>query len=124
MLLKHLKLFASLHVTYESGLQILVTQQSYGKQVNDGDAVQVHYTGYLANGTKFDSSIDRGSPMSFNLTEGRVIAGFYEGIKSLRKGEKAVLFIPSNLGYGPRGYGGGVIPPNADLIFEIEVLNE
>jgi FKBP-type peptidyl-prolyl cis-trans isomerase len=83
--------------------------------------VQVHYTGYLTNGTKFDSSYDRKQPLTFPVGKGKVIAGWDKGIMQLKEGGKAILFIPPHLGYGNRG-AGGVIPPNADLIFEVELV--
>ncbi len=86
-----------------------------------GDTVTVHYTGLLSNGTKFDSSLDRGEPIAFELGAGRVIKGWDEGIAQLSVGDQATLIIPPQLGYGARG-AGGVIPPDATLVFVIEVL--
>ncbi|MDV3239589.1 MAG: FKBP-type peptidyl-prolyl cis-trans isomerase [Gammaproteobacteria bacterium] len=86
-----------------------------------GQTVVVHYTGWLEDGTKFDSSVDRNDPFSFPLDCGYVIKGWDEGVKGMRIGGKRKLIIPSELGYGARG-AGGVIPPDATLIFEVELL--
>jgi tetratricopeptide (TPR) repeat protein len=85
--------------------------------------VLVHYTGTLSNGLKFDSSLDRNDPIAFKLGAGRVIKGWDEGVAQLRVGDQAILVIPPQLGYGPKGAGGGVIPPDATLIFIIEVVD-
>ena len=105
----------------ESGLKIYIEKQGEGRKPKAGETVQVHYTGYLSDGTKFDSSVDRGQPIVFPVGKGRVIAGWDKGIMMLNEGTKAILFIPPYLGYGERG-AGGVIPPNADLIFEVELV--
>jgi len=105
----------------ESGLQILVEKKGTGRKPKAGEWVQVHYTGYLPDGTKFDSSVDRGQPIKFQVGKGRVIAGWDKGIMQLKEGAKAILFIPPYLGYGERG-AGGVIPPNSDLVFEVELV--
>ncbi len=108
-------------VTTSSGLQYLELMVGTGATAQAGQTVTVHYTGWLENGTKFDSSVDRGQPFSFPLGAGRVIKGWDEGVQGMKVGGKRKLTIPSNLGYGPRG-AGGVIPPNATLIFDVELL--
>jgi FKBP-type peptidyl-prolyl cis-trans isomerase len=108
--------------TTPSGLTYVVTRRGTGQQLKAGDVVSVHYTGLLTNGTKFDSSLDRGEPISFPLGAGRVIKGWDEGVALLRVGDQATLIIPAQLGYGARGAGGGAIPPDATLIFIVEVV--
>jgi FKBP-type peptidyl-prolyl cis-trans isomerase len=108
-------------VTTSSGLQYIDLKVGTGASAQTGQTVTVHYTGWLENGKKFDSSVDRGQPFSFPLGAGRVIKGWDEGVQSMKVGGKRKLIIPSNLGYGARG-AGGVIPPNATLIFEVELL--
>lgn len=105
----------------ESGLGIKIIQEGSGALPENGMEVTVHYTGWLLDGTKFDSSIDRGTPFKFKLGQGRVIKGWDEGVSKLKIGSKAFLKIPSKLGYGARGAGRS-IPPNSTLIFEIDVL--
>jgi FKBP-type peptidyl-prolyl cis-trans isomerase len=108
-------------VTTASGLTYIVTKQGTGEPLKAGDNVIVNYTGLLTNGQKFDSSLDRGEPFSFQLGAGSVIKGWDEGVLKLRVGDHATLIIPASIGYGERG-AGGVIPPNATLIFIIEVV--
>ncbi|NQX82356.1 MAG: peptidylprolyl isomerase [Flavobacteriaceae bacterium] len=104
-----------------SGLEYIVHKKGSGVNVAVNDKVKVHYTGYLTNGTKFDSSLDRGEPFEFTVGVDRLISGWTEGVKLLNKGSKVTLFIPAKLGWGARG-SGGLIPPNSDVIFEMEVL--
>ena len=92
-----------------------------GDEAKAGDKVSVHYTGTLADGTKFDSSVDRGQPFSFALGRGQVIRGWDVGVAGMKVGGKRKLIIPAEEGYGARG-AGGVIPPNATLVFEVELL--
>lgn len=106
----------------ESGLDIEILEEGDGPKPNKGDTVHVHYTGTLEDGTQFDSSHSRGQPIAFPLGQGRVIKGWDEGIALLNKGAKAKLTIPPELGYGAQG-AGGVIPPNATLIFEVELVD-
>lgn len=108
-------------VTTDSGLQYEDLTVGTGRQAELGDTATVHYTGWLANGTKFDSSRDRNEPFSFRVGAGQVIKGWDEGVGSMRVGGKRKLIIPPGLGYGARG-AGGVIPPNAILTFEVELL--
>ncbi len=105
-----------------SGLKVKITEKGTGKKVMNGDKVTVHYTGMLLNGKKFDSSKDRNQPFSFPVGRGQVIPGWDEGLQLLNIGDKAVLTIPPNLGYGAGG-AGEAIPPNSTLVFEIEVLD-
>ncbi len=104
-----------------SGLKITDLQVGDGAEATAGQNVSVHYKGTLENGNEFDSSYGRG-PFTFPLGAGRVIKGWDEGVAGMKIGGKRKLVIPSELGYGPRGAGGGVIPPNATLIFEVELL--
>ena len=110
-------------LTTVSGLTYIVTQNGAGAQLKAGDTVTVHYTGLLTSGVKFDSSLDRGEPFQFELGAGKVIKGWDEGVQKLRVGDRATFFIPPGLGYGARGAGGGVIPPDAMLIFIVEVVS-
>lgn len=93
-----------------------------GASPKRGQTVTVHYTGWLPDGTKFDSSVDRNEPFSFALGTGQVIQGWDQGVAGMRVGDKARLTIPPELAYGARGYP-GAIPPNATLIFEVELLS-
>jgi FKBP-type peptidyl-prolyl cis-trans isomerase len=102
-------------------LQIQILKEGQGTVAKAGDIVFVHYTGWLENGTKFDSSLDRGQPFQFVLGAGQVIQGWDQGVLGMKVGEKRKLIIPAALGYGNAG-AGGVIPPNAVLIFEVELL--
>lgn len=108
-------------VTTPSGLQYIDIEEGTGATPQAGQTVVVHYTGTLQNGTKFDSSRDRNQPFSFPLGAGRVIRGWDEGISTMKVGGRRQLIIPPELGYGARG-AGGVIPPNATLIFDVELL--
>ncbi|HEY6189514.1 MAG TPA: FKBP-type peptidyl-prolyl cis-trans isomerase [Pyrinomonadaceae bacterium] len=114
---------AAAATTTPSGLTYLITRHGNGRQPKAGEIVLVHYTGTLANGVKFDSSRDRNDPIAFKLGAGRVIKGWDEGVAHLRVGDQAVLIIPPQIGYGSKGAGGGVIPPDATLIFIIEVMD-
>jgi FKBP-type peptidyl-prolyl cis-trans isomerase FkpA len=109
-------------VTTESGLKYEDTKVGDGAEAKKGDSVEVHYTGWLAkDGKKFDSSLDRKEPFVFKLGAGMVIKGWDEGVAGMKVGGKRKLLIPAALGYGARG-AGGAIPPNADLVFEVELL--
>ena len=112
-------------MTTSSGLQITDSKVGTGATPKPGQICVMHYTGWLyengAKGNKFDSSLDRGQPFEFPIGQKRVIAGWDEGVASMKVGGKRTLIIPPALGYGARG-AGGVIPPNATLIFEVELL--
>lgn len=112
-------------VTTDSGLRYEDHQVGSGAEATAGKTVEVHYTGWLndkdAKGAKFDSSVDRGQSFDFPLGAGRVIKGWDEGVAGMKIGGKRTLYIPAALGYGARG-AGRVIPPNADLIFDVELL--
>lgn len=105
-----------------TGLQYTESEAGTGPKPQTGDVVAVHYTGTLSDGTVFDSSYNRGEPIRFPLGVGSVIAGWDEGIALMSEGGKAVLVIPPELAYGESGAGGGVIPPNATLIFDVELV--
>ncbi len=105
----------------DSGLKFEELQRGDGEPAAAGNTVSVHYTGWLTDGTKFDSSLDRNAPFSFLLGGGRVIKGWDEGIQGMQVGGRRKLTIPHHLGYGAAG-AGGVIPPRATLIFEVELL--
>jgi len=104
-----------------SGLKYVDLVIGTGATPKPGQTAVVHYTGWLTDGKKFDSSVDRGTPFQFVVGQGRVIKGWDEGVSTMRVGGKRKLTIPPELGYGQRG-AGGVIPPNATLIFEVELL--
>ena len=112
-------------MTTPSGLQIEDTKAGTGATPKTGQTCVMHYTGWLyengAKGKKFDSSVDRGEPFEFPIGAGRVIKGWDEGVATMQVGGKRTLIIPPALGYGARG-AGGVIPPNATLLFEVELL--
>ena len=105
-----------------SGLEYKEIEAGTGAQAQAGKTVRVHYTGRLQNGQVFDSSVNRGEPIEFRLGVGQVIKGWDEGIALMKEGGKAQLVIPPELGYGQRG-AGGVIPPNATLIFDVELIS-
>src|SRR5947209_4499826 len=107
--------------TTASGLSYEDEVEGTGPSPQPGQTAVVHYTGWLTDGTKFDSSRDRGQPFSFPIGQGRVITGWDEGVATMKTGGKRKLTIPPDLGYGARG-AGGVIPPNATLIFDVELL--
>jgi FKBP-type peptidyl-prolyl cis-trans isomerase len=108
-------------ITTKSGLQYWQLKAGNGAVAAKGDIVHVHYTGWLTNGDKFDSSVDRGQPLQFWLGKGQVIAGWDEGVAGMKVGERRQLRIPAKLGYGEKGTGG--IPPNSDLIFDVELVS-
>ena len=108
-------------MTTPSGLQYVDVVEGTGAMPQNGQSVTVHYTGTLEDGTKFDSSRDRNRPFSFRIGVGQVIKGWDEGVASMRVGGQRRLTIPPDLGYGARG-AGGVIPPNATLIFDVELI--
>lgn len=109
-------------VTTSSGLKYEDLVVGKGPSPRQGQTVVVHYTGWLTNGQKFDSSRDRGKPFEFPIGEGRVIKGWDQGVMSMKVGGRRKLTIPPELGYGARGTPGGPIPPNATLIFDVELL--
>ena len=108
-------------ITTASGLQYQILQPGDGAVAKAGQLVTVHYTGWLTDGTKFDSSVDRGQPFQFTLGASQVIKGWDEGVAGMKIGEKRKLTIPANLGYGSQG-AGGVITPNATLVFDVQLL--
>jgi FKBP-type peptidyl-prolyl cis-trans isomerase len=104
----------------DSGLEYVELKKGDGKEAKKGNTVEVHYTGWLTDGTKFDSSLDRKKPIEFEIGTKGIIAGWNEGITGMKVGGKRKLIIPSKLAYGKKGR--GEIPPDADLIFEVELL--
>jgi len=109
-------------ITTSSGLQYCDIVTGTGASPKTGQEVTVHYTGTLLDGQKFDSSLDRGQPLTIQIGVGQVIKGWDEGLASMKVGGKRLLIIPAELGYGSRG-AGGLIPPNAKLVFEVELLS-
>ena len=107
--------------TSKQGVKIEILKEGAGAIAKKGDTVSVHYVGTLENGTKFDSSVDRGTPFEFTLGVGQVIPGWDIGVEGMKVGEARKLTIPSELAYGPNG-AGNTIPPNAKLIFEVQLL--
>ncbi|MEA3349375.1 MAG: FKBP-type peptidyl-prolyl cis-trans isomerase [Chloroflexota bacterium] len=108
-------------ITTDSGLNYEDTITGDGVEAKAGDSVKVHYTGWLEDGTQFDSSVDRNEPFEFTLGAGQVIQGWDEGVAGMKVDGKRNLLIPPKLGYGSQG-AGNVIPPNATLLFEVELL--
>ena len=109
-------------VTTDSGLQYVEITEGTGAMPKPGQKVEVHYTGTFEDGRKFDSSRDRNSPFTFKIGVGQVIKGWDEGVATMRVGGRRKLIVPPDLGYGARG-AGGVIPPNATLLFDVELLS-
>ena len=109
-------------VKTDDGLQYWEIRVGNGATAKEGSRVRVHYTGWLTNGKKFDSSLDAGKPFDFTIGNGEVIKGWEEGVTGMRVGGKRQLRIPPSLGYGADGTPGGPIPPNATLIFDIQLL--
>jgi len=109
-------------VQMDNGLSYEIVTEGTGAVAASGHTVVVHYTGTFLDGAKFDSSVDRGTPFEFRLGSGMVIRGWDLGVEGMKVGEVRILHIPSNLAYGERG-AGGAIPPNTDLIFEVELLD-
>jgi FKBP-type peptidyl-prolyl cis-trans isomerase len=104
-----------------NGVKVEVLKEGSGEEVRAGTIVLIHYTGWLTNGTKFDSSVDRNMPFETKIGVGHVIKGWDMGVIGMKPGEKRKLTIPSDFAYGPYG-AGDIIPPNADLIFEVELI--
>jgi FKBP-type peptidyl-prolyl cis-trans isomerase len=110
-------------VTMPNGLKYQDLTVGTGAEATAGKKVSVHYTGWLTNGTKFDSSVDRGQPFQFTLGAHEVISGWDQGVAGMKVGGKRKLTIPPDLGYGAAGTPGGPIPPNATLVFDVELLD-
>lgn len=110
----------NLEANKTNNMEIITIKEGTGEEAKNGDKVTVNYVGTLENGTKFDSSIDRGEPFEFTLGAGEVIKGWDDGVKGMKVGEKRKLVIPSELGYGPQAVGS--IPANSTLIFEVDLL--
>lgn len=108
--------------TTPSGLKYEDIKVGTGPSPSPGQTVVVHYTGWLTDGTKFDSSVDRNEPFKFPIGQGQVIKGWDEGVMTMKVGGKRKLTIPPHLGYGAAGAGGGKIPPNATLVFDVQLL--
>jgi peptidylprolyl isomerase len=109
-------------VKTDDGLQYWDIRMGNGQTAKEGSHVRVHYTGWLSNGKKFDSSVDTGKPFDFTIGNGEVIRGWEEGVTGMRVGGKRQLLIPPSLGYGTEGTPDGPIPPNATLVFDIQLL--
>lgn len=109
--------------TTESGLQYEVIVSGDGASPSAGDTAVVHYTGWLTDGTQFDSSVDRGQPFEFGVGRGNVIQGWDEGVALMQVGDKWKFTIPPELAYGQRSVGNGLIPPNSTLVFDVELLD-
>jgi rhodanese-related sulfurtransferase len=114
--------FFLLHSVHAAELQVKVLQPGSGSTAQQGDQVSVHYTGWLLDGKKFDSSVDRDKPFQFKIGAGRVIKGWEQGVAGMQIGERRELVIPPELAYGKRSVGGGLIPANSTLRFEVELL--
>jgi FKBP-type peptidyl-prolyl cis-trans isomerase len=112
---------AAKEIVTPTGLKYVDLEVGAGAEAKAGDAVQVHYTGWLLDGTKFDSSRDRNQPFRFRVGAGQVIKGWDQGVAAMKVGGKRKLIIPAELGYGRQG-AGGLIPPGATLVFEVELL--
>ncbi|MSR43378.1 MAG: FKBP-type peptidyl-prolyl cis-trans isomerase, partial [Pedosphaera sp.] len=108
--------------TTASGMKYVTVKEGKGEKAGKNRKIQAHYTGKLTNGQVFDSSVKRNEPFEFTVGIGQVIKGWDEALSDMKKGEKRVLVLPPNLAYGERGGGGGAIPPNATLVFEVELL--